>query len=392
MNPPMSTRDHSDEFQLGHRRWLDGLRGIAILLVLAYHLHLLGSGFLGVDLFFVLSGFLITSLLLEEHRRTETICFIAFYRRRALRILPALLLMLAGVLTWAALKSPQQLKDSRREAVVVICFGTNMQDRLHHVPMGMLGFTWSLAVEEQFYFIWPALLFVLLRCRVPRTTIMILMGVGIVAIAIFRSWVFANLPPPTDMWWPLKLLRTYTGPDTRGDSILCGCLAATLAYWGYYPRTVTQRQRIQSAGMVSLGLLLGVFYAGTNIGDPYMYYGAFTGFGLLTATLIFSMISAPEPILRRILEFGPLVGVGRISYGLFLYHFPIIAMMGIDFKNLGWSWPGNTAIVVVVSFVVSIISYYCLEQPMLRLKKWFEPARTASQATEKAPTPMRRAA
>ncbi len=388
---PASASGPSDPFRLGHRPWLDGLRGVAILTVVAYHLRLLPGGLLGVDLFFVLSGFLITSLLLEEYREHGAIRLRHFYQRRALRLLPALCLVLLGASVWMAFHSPDKLKHLRREVMVVMCFATNMQDRLHTVPMHEFGFTWSLSLEEQFYLVWPAALLLLLRFRAPKRVILGVIGVGIVVPAVVRFWLYTQLPPPTDPWFVPTLLKLYTRPETRGDSLLCGCLVAALAHWGYLPRTPDQCRRVQTAATFSLGLTIG-WVTGLYLHHPITYCGGFTVFGLATASVLVCMLSAPLPTLRRALESAPLVAAGRISYGLFLYHMPILGMLGIEQSRVGWHWPTNTLAVFGVSLLAAVASYHGIERPVMRLKNRFKPSAAPVTPVVETPPPARQAA
>ena len=158
-----------------YRRWLDGLRGVAILAVLAYHFYLLPGGFLGVDIFFVLSGFLITSLLADEWRRWGSISLSLFYLRRALRLLPAfwVLLLVYGL---AGLGRPAAEAAARgKEIALAACYVANWP-AIHQTPMPIVGHSWSLAVEEQFYIIWPLVFYSLLRLGLGRRWILGLVG------------------------------------------------------------------------------------------------------------------------------------------------------------------------------------------------------------------------
>src|SRR6516225_5035441 len=178
--------DSGAGFHLGYRRWLDGLRGLAILMVLAFHLGYLPGGSLGVDVFFVLSGFLITTLLVEEWNRRGSISLKTFYLRRALRLLPAFLtLLLLCTLAGLFLSSAQERPARRQEVIVAGCYIANLPN-LHHTPMPILGHTWSLSVEEQFYLLWPLLLVLMLGLKLPRRRILLLVCGGILLSASLR--------------------------------------------------------------------------------------------------------------------------------------------------------------------------------------------------------------
>src|SRR6266700_848849 len=160
---PRDMVGRTNHFHLGYRRWLDGLRGLAILMVLAFHLGFVPGGFLGVDVFFVLSGFLITTLLAEEWQARGSISLKHFYLRRALRLLPALAVLLTVCALAKLLTRPwSETVAFGKEIVGVAGYLANWPS-LHGVPMRTLGYTWSLSVEEQFYLLWPILFLGMLR-------------------------------------------------------------------------------------------------------------------------------------------------------------------------------------------------------------------------------------
>src|SRR5262249_10444122 len=237
-------------FHLGYRPWLDGLRGLAILMVLAFHCRLLPGGSLGVDIFFVLSGFLITSLLVEEWERRGTISFKHFYLRRALRLLPAFLLTLlacaVAIWIWG---SREELATLGRESLVAICYISNWP-ALHQVGMPHLGHTWSLSLEEQFYFLWPLLLWLMLWLRLPRRRLIAVLVAGIVACAVLRFTLYRlNCVPGPEK--AANVLRLYMGLDTRADALLVGCVTGLLACWNWLPTSSRFRANIGAASVVS---------------------------------------------------------------------------------------------------------------------------------------------
>ena len=211
-------------FRLGHRPALDGLRAIAVLVVMAHHGYVLGfrGGSIGVDIFFVLSGFLITSLLLEEWDRTEGISFGKFYLRRVLRLLPALLLLLFFVEVYAlgVLRGPR-LWEMQKAILAVLFYASNWFSIARPDGLGPLSHAWSLSIEEQFYLLWPPLLFLLLRSRLRMSLIAAVIVLLAGAAAVHRAFVWTG---PESLW------RIYNGLDTRIDELLAGCgLAAALA-------------------------------------------------------------------------------------------------------------------------------------------------------------------
>jgi len=367
-------------FHLGYRRWLDGLRGVAILLVLGCHLGPLPGGFLGVDVFFVLSGFLITSLLMEEWQTTGFIRLKQFYLRRALRLLPAfvLLLFLCGLsILW--LPSARERWARGREIAVAACYLSNWP-MLHRTSMPLLGHTWSLSVEEQFYIFWPTLLYSMLRLRLSRRLILSLVCCGIGASALLRLGLYYwHQSHGTDRM--TMIYRLYRGLDTRADALLAGCLLGLLAAWDLLPKS---RRFVRWTGAASLNCLVYLVYL-ARCGDYYdsqFYHGLFTVVALMTAVLLAHLLSAPARFATRILESAPLVGTGRISYSLYLFHAPIIhalipgcAYLGLAVSpNLGYA--AFILLTLGLSFLAALLSYHFLERPCLRLKDRLRP-RTA---------------
>lgn len=351
-------------FHLGYRRWLDGLRGVAILLVLAFHLGFVPGGSLGVDVFFVLSGFLITTLLVEEWQRCGAISLKRFYLRRALRLLPAfgVLLLICGVAS-LLLASKEEAAALRKEMLVSACYLANWPT-LHQIPMRFLGHTWSLSVEEQFYLLWPMLLVGLLRGGVSRRRILLLVGAGIVASASLRM-VLYNLHRTPGPDKAVNILRLYMGLDTRADTLLVGCLVGLLVAWDLLPRT---EQFVFRTGGAALASAVGLGYVALYRGLDHsqFYHGLFTAVAAMVGVIIVRLLAAPSRLGALILESAPLVGLGRVSYALYLFHIPIIGWLRP--AALGWKNLPGTCLVAVLSLAAAICSYYCIEQPCLRLK------------------------
>jgi peptidoglycan/LPS O-acetylase OafA/YrhL len=309
--------------RLGYRPELDGLRGVAVLAVVVAHAWpaLLPGGWVGVDLFFVLSGYLITRLMIEERDRTGRVDLRAFYRRRVLRLAPALVLLLA-VLLAVGTATPGQAATVYLTNWV-LAFGGDA---------GALDHTWSLAVEEQFYLLWPVG-FLLLRHR-PKVI------VGIVAAVVV--WRFALAAGGASDY------RTYAGFDTRADALLIGCLLAFLP--------ISHRLRWAA---VALLVVVGVAVPHDN---PVMAFGGYTAVAVAAAVVI----AAATGPWAWALSWRPLVRVGRVSYGLYLFHSPI----------MGWLiarhiYDGPTLLIVGggTALVAALASYALIERPFLALKR-----------------------
>ncbi len=354
-------------FRLGYRPELDGLRGLAVLAVMAYHCDLrrvVPGGFLGVDLFFVLSGFLITALLLREHRQTGRIHLPRFYLRRALRLLPALFVMLAVCCVWAMLRTkPDRAAVIYQAALLTACHAANGA-AYWSVPMDLLSHAWSLSLEEQFYVVWPILLVLLLRFGAGPRRIAWLVGTGIAASALVRAALW--LSP-----WPAGPLAATTSLIARADSLLAGCLVGLLASAGRLPESPGGRRALRAAAGVSTIFLLLLGIMGRN-GAPYLVLGGYTAVAAAAAVVIAALMNSPPRLASRVLGAPVLVRVGRISYGLYLWHFPLLSLtpklihgfIPMTHRLRGLDAP----LAYALAFAAATVSYCAVERPFLRWK------------------------
>ena len=350
------------DFTLGHRKCLDGLRGLAIVFVLLSHVPSLplGGGFIGVDLFFVLSGFLITTLLLEEQRETGGIRLSAFYARRALRLLPALMAMLLVIGGISAAKDPPaEAANTRTGALMTLFYSANWFIAYKAYPCSELLATWSLSVEEQFYLLWPFLLLILLKLKAsPRA----LAGVAASGLLLSAGWRAL-------LWtWTHSFSRVYYGADTHADGLLAGSLAGILVSSGALPSTATLTRVLNWSGHLTLGLLF-LFLRFGWAADAYVLQGGLLVLNLGMTLMVVCLLRSPGPVLKGLFEFPPLVWIGRISYGLYLWHM-VTFSLGHWFQIPKWAagWPLTMAATVAVAS----LSFVALERPLLRLKRRFE--------------------
>lgn len=363
-------------FKLGYIPSLDGLRGISILAVMAFHANpsLATGGFIGVDVFFVLSGFLITTLLLQEWHSTGTVSLKNFYFRRALRLLPALLLLLAACCLYAAFfLSPADALVNYKASLICLFYMANWVQAFYTTAtMGLLKHMWSLSVEEQFYFIWPVLLMTLLSLRLKRRWIVGLVLCGIAAAALHRAMLWDGLQ---------TVVRLYNGLDTRADALLAGCAVGLLAAWDMLPKAVWSRAIVKVCAFASLPVLALLTLFGSNQ-SPYMYLGMFTFVTVATANIVVMVLCEPPRFVLRILESPRLVFLGRISYGLYLWHYPVFKIIEpLPLPPLVHPFFQFTATVVCAS-----LSFYYVEKPFLRLKDRFH---TAPHTATDVPRPRR---
>ncbi|HEY5024235.1 MAG TPA: acyltransferase family protein [Acidimicrobiales bacterium] len=345
-----------------HRNWpsLDGVRGVAIVAVIAFHLGYLGGGFVGVDVFFVLSGFLITSLLLSEQRRSGTIRLGAFWARRARRLLPALLLLVV-VLGIYALAGGHAMVASqlRSPAEATLLYVANWQQvaaghsyfAQFQAPNPLLH-TWSLAVEEQYYLVWPLLfggLVLLGRTRYRRALV-----IGTTVLAIGSAlWmgIAAHVLGPN---------RAYLGTDTRMWELLLGGLGAMALQWAGPAR---HPARWSAATMIGAGAVaLGIAVGGGP--PPWMWDGGLVAIAICTLVVVVGSIRQPEGPVARVLAWAPLRWLGRISYSLYLWHWPVIVVLTTT--DTGLSGAALLSCRLAAMLGAASVSYYLIERPMRR--------------------------
>ncbi len=350
----------STSASLGYRPSLDGLRGLSILGVMAYHSGLISGGYLGVDVFFVLSGFLITTLLVEEHQRQGRVSFRRFYMRRALRLLPALFATV-GICASAelAFASPEASQHTWGAVAAVVLYVANWAMIAGH-PLFVLGHTWSLAIEEQFYFVWPPSLVLLTRVVRRRGWILAMVAVGGVLVPAYRILLMSR---------GASLLHLYVGLDARADSLLIGCAVGLLIGWKML--TPSPRFRVASRiAAIAATLTLAYLFVEATWPKDYLFHATSTITSIATALLIVKLFMAPSKF-DCVLEGSPLVGLGRISYGLYLWHYPIFYVFGA--LNVPGVFPSPSRIPAawLATLVIATASFLVLERPVLRLKRHF---------------------
>jgi peptidoglycan/LPS O-acetylase OafA/YrhL len=342
---------------------------VAVLAVIAYHFGYprAQGGFFGVDIFFVLSGYLITSLLLTEHARNGTINLVAFWYRRAKRLLPALLLMLVVVAFWiGANASPFELSMRRDDMFWTLFYGANW----HFIASGQdyfaqfasaspLRHTWSLAIEEQFYLVWPILIAVALWLGRRRPAVVAgLCIAGIAASAIAMALLYDPGDPS----------RAYYGTDARMHELLVGALLAVLVREYSGRALLVAARRAAPAVAVAAGLvLLGAFTLLSDT-EPLYYRGLSLVLALVAAALVWGVETAPRSLPARLISLRPFAWVGKISYGLYLWHWPVILFVNSTTGPFGLL-PGSfglNAERLALTFAAATTSFYLVEQPIRR--------------------------
>ena len=340
-----------------YRPFLDGLRAVAVLGVFAYHLNRdwLPGGFLGVDIFFVLSGYLITMLLLAEHRSTGRIDLPAFWSRRIRRLFPALLVMLAVVAVLIDINGDQlAIGAARGDLLSTLFYVANW----HFITSGQSYFTqfltvspdrhtWSLAIEEQFYLFWPIVAYVVLT-RFRRSTLGMVAGTVALASALWMVVIF-NATDPS---------RAYYGTDSRIFEILIGAMLAIGLASARREQLLLWGRRLAPVA----ALVIAAAYAFLADNNSLYYHGGAVLLSVSVAVLIAGLEAGSR--IDRVLSIRPLVLVGLASYGMYLWHFPVII-----FTNL-WLGPTTTpwiaAVAVIVTVAVTAFSFNVVEKPIRR--------------------------
>jgi peptidoglycan/LPS O-acetylase OafA/YrhL len=340
-----------------YRPALDGIRAFAVAAVVLFHAGVggLAGGFLGVDTFFVLSGFLITSLLLAERASRGRIDLRRFWVRRARRLLPALLAMVA-----ATVVAGHFLLDSDGDALSLLrgdayaALGYVANWRMIFRGTGYIAataapsplqHTWSLGIEEQFYLLWPLAIVAILVVRRARAVLVAVCCAG----AVLSELACTRLFRPADM------ARAYYGTDTRAQALLIGAALAAVP-----SRHLTRAGRI---GLLGAAGTLWLWHAASDQA-AWLYHGGLTAAALGTALVIALVMSRPESVTARFLGLAPLVWLGRISYGVYLWHWPLFTFVTADATGLS-RWP-LLAVRLASTLTVATAGYYLIEQPIRR--------------------------
>jgi peptidoglycan/LPS O-acetylase OafA/YrhL len=357
--PPSSPLLHG---RMGRWPALDGLRGLAILLVMVEHTHLapFHGGGMGVDLFFVLSGFLISALLLAEFQRSGGLDIRRFYYRRGLRLLPALLVLVAATTVLALAFHHSQIGKATLAMAPKTLFYVANLGRTDVGNASLLAHTWSLSIEEQFYLVWPLALLLLLRTRWPRT---VLVGVvlALAGLTTVTRTVSYLLGPDT----PEHFGRWYFRTDTKFDALLLGCTIALLLASDLPRSRWFARLPIAAIGLVSFLALLAVVPWVDQTRVSFMVQ--LSVFRLASAGLVLAFVvgGRPRSLLERAFSMRWLCFIGVLSYSLYLWHFPVFALaqhqLGRSLKSLLVELP--------VTLLLAYGSYRLVERPFLRARE-----------------------
>jgi peptidoglycan/LPS O-acetylase OafA/YrhL len=344
---------------------LDGIRALAVGGVLLYHLDVdwAAGGFLGVEVFFVLSGFLITGLLFGEWRRTGGIDLVGFYRRRARRLLPALFLLLIVVTALAAVALREELGRLRGDVLAALAYVTNWylvaNQQSYFQALGrppLLQHLWSLAIEEQYYVLWPVGLLLLARLARGRTSRVL--AAVVVGAALSTAWMALLYQPFED---PSRL---YYGTDTRAASLLIGSALAVA-----WPTVSARFGGSRWEGLLADGLAiaalvgLGWFAATANPFGSLLFQGGFAAVSVLTALLIAASTHPGSAVGARLLGHPVLRWLGVRSYAIYLWHWPIFMLTRPELDTSVTGLP-NTLLRLALTLVAADLSFRFVEDPI----------------------------
>jgi len=354
--------------RLGYRPALDGLRALAVIAVLAYHggLRRAPGGFLGVDVFFVLSGYLITALLLVEWDATGRLDLRRFWARRARRLLPALCVVVLAVMVPAVLAHGPGLAARRGDALATLGYVANWRfafgDQSYFAAFSEaspLRHAWSLGIEEQWYLIWPLLLVGLLALSRGSRLRRVVAVLGLAAAsAVLMAALFDPGADPS---------RVYYGTDTRVQGLLLGAGLALVVH-----RVAVGARLARALEAVGVAGLLVVAWAVVTVGDAdaVLYQGGLAGVSLAAAAVVLAAVQPGSPVVGRALSVSPLRALGRISYGVYLWHWPLFLWLTPDRTSLtGWPLWGLR---VAATLAVASLSFRLIEAP-IREGRWWVP-------------------
>ncbi|HAR6617748.1 TPA: acetyltransferase [Staphylococcus pseudintermedius] len=340
---------------------LDGVRAVAVIAIIIYHLNpqWLSGGFLGVDTFFVISGYLITCLLLTEYHNTGKIELMSFWLRRVKRLIPAVLFLVMGVIVLSLIFMPTEIQKVRADSIAAIFYVSNwwyiMQnvDYFEQFAVQPLKHLWSLAIEEQFYLVFPIVLLSLLsfirRLKSIRIIFLILLVISMIAMMV--------LYVPNE-----NVARVYFGTDTRIQTLLMGVLLA-LVWPPFQLKAKVNRQMrtmIDTAGVVGLAILF-ICFKFVSETNSILYYGGFFLISTVTLLVIASSVH-PSGYFAKFLGNKVFTFIGSRSYSLYLWHYPIIVLIHHQFVQ-GQIPPLVYVVEILLMVLMAEFSYKFIEQP-----------------------------
>jgi peptidoglycan/LPS O-acetylase OafA/YrhL len=379
----------SEETRMGYQPALDGLRALSVIAVILYHAGIdwIPGGFIGVEVFFVVSGFLITSLMIDEQHVSGTVSLKQFWIRRARRLLPALFTMLIASLVAVTFFAKDSAPDFRQDVLPALGYFSNWwQIYFVDTPyfaansLPMLRHLWSLAVEEQWYVLWPiAFVFVLGNKRIPRWISALVIGLLAAAVMVGTALAFT-----ADDETRINFL--YLSTITRSSGLLLG--AALACIWYPWKKTVVRFAKVRSvfADVLALGALatLGYISAVIHVADEQLYLGGLGAATVASAVIIAVVVRSGKSLVKRALSFSLLVEIGRRSYGLYLWHWPIFVVAGAQLSTI------RLAYALTATVIINEVVYQFIETPARKgaIGNWLRQRRQLSAMRRRLPVAL----
>jgi len=379
----------SEETRMGYQPALDGLRALSVIAVMLYHagIYWIPGGFIGVEVFFVVSGFLITSLMIDEQHVSGKVSLKQFWIRRARRLLPALFAMLIAALVAVTFFAKDSAPDFRRDVGPALSYFSNwwqiyFVDTPYFVAnsLPMLRHLWSLAVEEQWYVLWPVVfVFVLGNKRIPRWISAVV--IGLLSAGVMVGTALAFIPDDET-----RINFLYLSTLTRSSGLLLG--AALACVWHPWKKAVVRFAKVRSgfADVLALGALatLGYISAFIHVADEQLYMGGLAAATVASVVIIAVVVRSGKSLVKRVLSFPLLVEIGRRSYGLYLWHWPIFVVTGARLSSIRLAY-ALTATVIINEFV-----YQFIETPARKgaIGDWLRQRRQLSAMRRRLPVAL----
>ena len=356
-------------FRLGYRPQLDGLRALAVLAVVGFHASIVSGakgGYLGVEPFFVLSGFLITTLLVQERQNRGAIGLRDFYMRRALRLLPALFVFLAAVSLYAlARPNAAEVRHFWHDLVATVAYAADWVYALQgQFDTRMLSHTWTLAVEEQFYAIWPLVLVIVLHRKVGRSLAFAVAAGGAIGLNLLRIGLYEHGASLPRVSWAL---------DVRGGGLLLGAalaIAITSGWLRLSSRAASWAAAIGTLWLVYIFLSSRYDVVAISLDPDRLFIEGITVTDIASGVLLVGLVFAERGFVLRAFTNSPAVWIGKVSYGLYLWHPAVFLILEPD--RTGLTPALNQVLRLAVTAVLVAASYVLVELPCLRRKARFE--------------------
>jgi peptidoglycan/LPS O-acetylase OafA/YrhL len=365
---PSTSTGSKTRFRLGNRPPLTGFRAFALTTVLVYHSNFKTwpGSWIAIQMFFVLSGFLITAMLMAEGDRNGRVSLKGFYGRRAVRLLPPLLLTIALLAIYVSFvhvaDASQRLWG---DSAAALFYYADYRQALGHAPFfGYLAQTWSLSVEEQFYIIWSVLMVAAVALNKRKLAYGFAIS-GLILSNADRLWQVFGAPH----FDAAVFTRVYYAFDTRSDALFFGCLLGLMATDGVFNQWRRySRQVLSVAAVASVGFLIWILF-NAPLFQERMVVWWIPLTTLASATIIIYFVVCPKGVGSRFVGLGLFVFLGDLTYTLYLVHWPVYLALQPGPNGTHWSYWPTELVRLAIIFAIAIGSWYLIEKPLARWRK-----------------------